>query len=76
LSADCKGLKADGKSKEKALKDFRENIKEAINDKRGGIFPETCYATEQMKLLNDIIDEWTKDGIKIISIEIVEMKDF
>jgi len=76
LSADCKGLNGDGDSKEEALKDFQENVKEAINDRIGGIFPETCDATEQMKLLSDIIDEWRKDGIKIISTEIVEIRDF
>ena len=76
LSADCKGLKGDGDSKKEALEDFRENVKEAINDRIGGIFPKTCDPTEQMKLLDDIINEWTKDGIKIISTETVEIRDF
>ena len=76
LSADCKGLHGDGASKQEALEDFRENVEEVIHEKKGGIFPDTCNAAEQMKLLGDIINEWKKDGIKIINTETVQIRDF
>ena len=66
LSADCKGLKGDGDTKEEAISDFRENVEEVINEERGGIFPDTCDENEQILLLQDIMDEWNADGLEVI----------
>ena len=56
LSADCKGIKGDGDTKEEALSDFRENVQEVINERKGGIFPETSDENEQILLLQDIME--------------------
>ena len=76
LSADCKGLKGDGDTKEEAIRDFRENVQEVINQQRGGIFSETCDENEQIHLLQDIVDEWKADGLEVISREAGEISDF
>eukprot|EP01036_Dinobryon_divergens_P032278 gene32278-41832_t len=76
LSADCKGLKGDGDTKEEAISDFRENVEEVINEERGGIFPDTCDENEQILLLQDIMDEWNADGLEVISREAAEISDF
>ena len=76
LSADCKGLKGDGDTKEEAIRDFRQNVQEVINQQRGGVFSETCDENEQILLLQDIMDEWKADGLEVISREAGEISGF
>jgi hypothetical protein len=76
LSADCKGLKGDGDTQQEAVGDFRRNVQEVIDQKRGGIFSETCGAQEQILLLQDIMDEWKADGLEVITHDTAEISDF
>ena len=46
------------------------------NQKRGGIFSETCGAQEQILFLQDFMDEWKADGLEEIAHDTAEISYF
>ena len=66
LCADVKGLQAMGITAEEAIEDFRSGVRARLEDKLGGLYPETSAFEFQEITCQAIEEGWESDGVEII----------
>jgi hypothetical protein len=66
VSADVKGIYADGDSMKDAVKDFRPAVQTRISEGLGGLYLGTSDYVFQENEFRDLENEWKSDGVKII----------